>query len=112
MSKIAITINQRVPAPIIISIAKTLKITIGEVKQRISQDRPIYEGTLFMNDHDDVAGLLNNIINTLKAADTPFRIYELDESEELSSLQRENNETSPDILENILMEWERRKHAY
>lgn len=108
MSKIAFLAVPPVGTSAIAAAAKLLGLPIKEAKDRIETGEPLYEAILFMNDHPEVAALLGSLVALLVQAGVIFRVFELEEDEHFATAPREEIEVDPEILSNILAEWQRR----
>lgn len=104
MSKIVIEVSDYKDLTGTISvIQKITKKGISEIKNNITAHRPVYEGALFYNDHDEVADKLIALVRDLAKINTQVAVYELDEDDDASDLSKyEDSLISPMIMLNII----------
>ncbi|WP_294925887.1 hypothetical protein [uncultured Paracoccus sp.] len=112
MSKVAILVQQEKNLPAVANLAKILSLSLGEARSRIAEGKPLYEGLLFMNNHQEVSTRLRSLVTLLEQVEIPFRIFELEEDENFSFAPHDETEIDSETLENILLEWERRQQSY
>lgn len=85
------------------AIIKVSRAGLAAVKRSIENKTPVYQATLFCNDHDDVSDALISLIKNLNSAKAQFRLYEVEEGEIVEAFAGyQNCIISPIELLNIL----------
>ncbi|REC61462.1 hypothetical protein DRF65_16120 [Chryseobacterium pennae] len=108
MSKIAIIINNdSVSANTLFELKKVTGESVDAIRKNISDHKPIVEGLLFYNDHDEVSEKLFKVVRDLAKNDITYSIFELEEDEEYNTIDSKNQEISADTLYNIIEEHNR-----
>ncbi|OCA77130.1 hypothetical protein BBI01_01315 [Chryseobacterium artocarpi] len=103
MSKIAIIINSDTVSPkALFELKKTIGTGVDEIKENILDKRPVFEGVLFYNDHDEVSEKLFKVIDELKKNDVPYSLFELEDEEKYDVIDSKNQEINDEVLRNII----------
>lgn len=104
MSKIVIEIENY--KDLVKTIAKVKDVTkegVASVKSNITNHKPVYEGKLFYNDHDEISNDLISLVKGLGSIETQIGIYEVDEDENIENFEDfEDSKITPAELLNIL----------
>jgi hypothetical protein len=83
-------------------IHRILRKPIGDVRSTIDKKALLAEWTLFMNDHDDVARQIRDLLTIEERGEGTFQIFELMFDEEFSNCQLDQCEISAAALRTIL----------
>ena len=103
MSKIVIipgTVNDQ--ARFISHVQRVTGSGIAEIRKRIGSHLPLGEWTLFMNDHNDTAARLRDLLTVEDRGEGSLQVFELMPDEDFSKCSREECEITPAVLRNIL----------
>jgi hypothetical protein len=110
MSKIVITeARERADAAVIHTLRQATRLSISEVQARMRSGKPICEATLFMNDHEEKARQIRDLISAHAEGRLNLRFYELLPDEEFASCSPEQCEISAQVLRSILDGHEERR---
>jgi hypothetical protein len=110
MPKIVImakTVND--PPKFISHIKRVTGLRISDIQLRLHKHLPLVEWTLFMNDHDEIAQRLRDLLTLEDRSEGVFGIFELMPEEDFSQCSRDTCEISAPILRNILDSYDERR---
>jgi hypothetical protein len=91
-----------------ITLSKLKKVTnmgFRELNKNIQNGTPFYEVILFMNNHEEIAQRLRDIVKIFDDAKIPLDVFELEPDEEFDKCPLHECKISTQVLENILSEW-------
>lgn len=106
MSQIVVVLDSKIDTSILFEVKKITKESIDKLRSAEENDKPIYSCNLFYNNHDEVSGILKNLISLLDNS-SPYKIYELDEDEVYDVVRSREQEITKDTLINILDSFDR-----
>lgn len=113
MSKIImIAENIKNEAELAIYLSKILNKPIAQVRQNLLNKIPFFEEELFLNNHDEIAKIIRNIVHFCNLKGEKIKIIEASSDESFQSLSTlKNHEIDQNILENIFKSWDQLKQA-
>lgn len=106
MSQIVIVLDSKIETSVLFEVKKITKESIDKLRSAEENNKPIYSCDLFYNNHDDVSGILKNLISLLDKSSS-YKIYELDEDEVYDVVKSRGKEITRDTLINILDSFDR-----
>ena len=85
--KIVIKLETRQPEIKLISVIRKITgMSISKIKYLITNQKPIFEGVLFYNDHGEKEKVIRGLINQLSSLNVQLKIYNMLESENLDEI--------------------------
>lgn len=81
---------------------ETTKLCFSEITNRIGENKPVAEFTLFFNDHEEIEHRLVNLIAVAEERNLAFSLFEIKEDESFAEIDDiKTFEISSQILQNI-----------
>lgn len=104
MSKIVVTVKSvNGPARFISHVRRVTGMGVGDIRTRLDGRTPLIEWTLFMNDYDEVAQRLRDLMTVEERDEGALRFFELMPDERFSDCPPDRREISVDVLQNIYL---------
>lgn len=82
--------------------------SVGRINQCLTAYEPVMEAVLFLNDHEEVAGRLRQMLSEIPALGASLKLFELADDQQVDS-RSEQEEITSEMLSNILDASEERK---
>ncbi|RYZ25409.1 MAG: hypothetical protein EOP49_44665 [Sphingobacteriales bacterium] len=112
MSQIAIVVKgTEADAAALLKIKAVTGQSVQDIKTAIQEQKPVYTGVLFFNDHDEVAEKLKSLLDSLDKNGLGYSIYELEEGEDFANVagQEQAYAITKETLLNILQTFDRER---
>jgi hypothetical protein len=77
-------------------------LPLSDITARLDTGSPLVDFMLFMNDHEEIARRLRDLIATQEQGNGVFRFFELQPEEDFETCPLEQCEISASVLRNIL----------
>ena len=92
-------------------IKRATALSLSDIRQAVNSGQPLINFLLFNNDHDEVAQKLRNLISILSSNSIETSLFELRESEDLDSINKDNRKVSSDGILKLLSKRDRDMEA-
>ena len=102
MSKIALLARGEIPKRMVVELRRLTGVSMVEIRACVREARPFHEARLFGNDHVEVAGRLQEVLELCSSAGIELEIFELEPDEPWDSAPLEACRLDVSALKNIL----------
>jgi hypothetical protein len=103
MSKIVVFVDGRLAPTSLMALKQITNFSLSEIQQKISAELPFAEYDLFHNNHERVARILRELIDTFDRMSIEARFFEVREEANIMEMaNRDIFQVSPEIVLNVL----------